>query len=1002
MNKSKANSVLLAIHVKRTDDVEIKGPILSYIRETYGDRDAEDCVDDLASVQSLRKELVLSQSASQLSAKDTYIKYYKCLAAIETRFPISSEKGNVRINFPWTDAFRSSKKTSQANIHFEKAAVLFNVAAILSQQALQVERASSEGITQAGKIFQEAAGMFAHLKDTEASKVDAPRPVDLSPECLSMMEKLMLAQAQECVYHKAVMDKKSPATLARLAKQAAVMYGEVSAIFNQPALVQHFERSWVAHTQMKAALYEVNALMEQGRHYNGETKIALEVATLAEAFTRMQSVKALAKAVSKDMVESLKGQEEQLTLALTKAQKDNNTVYLERVPPFADVPAIQPFLVVKSAPPTNLDASSENLFSGLIPDSSAKALSKYTDLVDSISREQLNKLAESTDAARLQLKQADLPDLLEALDGSSSASIPESLLRDIEEVNNIGGTQHLREILQEMGELRRHVEADMNACQASLDEEAAADAAARTKYGDEWRVPQSSTLAKHLWEKLHSYRSTMSQAGDSDAKVIARLNDKEAAFAALTPDTVASQLPRLQAPLVSTGPADPAVVVASLRRNMEALSQLSNERAGLEEALKELKGRDNILPKLMAAGSSNTDALFERELKKYDPIKADVARNVQRNAELLAALSRDSQMFKAAFEVGAWRVSCEAAAGGIKGVLSGYKEVLDHLSEGLRFYMSLQEAVKQHQQQCSDYAYTRALQRDDLQQDLDKRRREEREAKAAQQLSYMSITPQQAPGPAYPPYPMQNTTTEFKTATIVTNLWLAAFAVCSAVYGILGAVVAVQWPNPRILCYKTSYSDMPSSSTRTCCSLYSLNLALCVFWLLVFAIMVIARDVIRIVMCLCFCIVHTSVVIVFRMKFKKFGRPERSYNSDVFPSSGSVTGLSGLGPRPAVGVPIYNIPMQTVVIGGPVADSQPPGAGNGSEWQQNSREWQWEGSRHNKMFSWGDLLVCLDNKCDRATQFSPAGGVGVGPMLQLFPVVNGSVSCRDGLVPGMG
>jgi hypothetical protein len=49
----------------------------------------------------------------------------------------------------------------------------------------------------------------------------------------------------------------------------------------------------------------------------------------------MQSVKALAKAVSKEMVESLKGEEELLTLALTKAQKDNNTVYLERVPPFA-------------------------------------------------------------------------------------------------------------------------------------------------------------------------------------------------------------------------------------------------------------------------------------------------------------------------------------------------------------------------------------------------------------------------------------------------------------------------------------------------------------------------------------------------------------------------------------------------------------------------------------------------------------------------------------------
>lgn len=32
---------------------------------------------------------------------------------------------------------------------------------------------------------------------------------------------------------------------------------------------------------MQAALYDVKALMEQGRQYNGDTKIAMEVATLA-------------------------------------------------------------------------------------------------------------------------------------------------------------------------------------------------------------------------------------------------------------------------------------------------------------------------------------------------------------------------------------------------------------------------------------------------------------------------------------------------------------------------------------------------------------------------------------------------------------------------------------------------------------------------------------------------------------------------------------------------
>lgn len=42
----------------------------------------------------------------------------------------------------------------------------------------------------------------------------------------------------------------------------------------------------------------------------------------------------------------------------------------------------------------------------------------------------------------------------------------------------------------------------------------------------------------------------MSQAGDSDGKVIQRLNDNEGAFARLTPDAVASQLPRLQVGMV--------------------------------------------------------------------------------------------------------------------------------------------------------------------------------------------------------------------------------------------------------------------------------------------------------------------------------------------------------------------------------------------------------------------------------------------------------------------
>jgi hypothetical protein len=57
-------------------------------------------------------------------------RYHHALTNIETRFPISSERGHVKLQFVWADGFRPAKKASQANIHFEKAAVLFNLAAI--------------------------------------------------------------------------------------------------------------------------------------------------------------------------------------------------------------------------------------------------------------------------------------------------------------------------------------------------------------------------------------------------------------------------------------------------------------------------------------------------------------------------------------------------------------------------------------------------------------------------------------------------------------------------------------------------------------------------------------------------------------------------------------------------------------------------------------------------------------------------------------------------------
>ena len=61
-----------------------------------------------------------------------------------------------------------------------------------------------------------------------------------------------------------------------------------------------------------------------------------------------------------------------------------------------------------------------------------------------------------------------------------------------------------------------------------------------------------------------------------------------------------------------------------------------------------------------------------------------------------------------------WSTGClflQAGASGMRGKLAVYRELQDNMSEGLRFYMSLQEAINTLRQQSGDYVLTRSMQR---------------------------------------------------------------------------------------------------------------------------------------------------------------------------------------------------------------------------------------------------------------------------------------------------
>ena len=64
------------------------------------------------------------------------------------------KKEGILVEFPWYDAFQSNKRAMSDSVAYEKASVLFNLAAVCSQQSLANDLATDGGLKAAARHFQ--------------------------------------------------------------------------------------------------------------------------------------------------------------------------------------------------------------------------------------------------------------------------------------------------------------------------------------------------------------------------------------------------------------------------------------------------------------------------------------------------------------------------------------------------------------------------------------------------------------------------------------------------------------------------------------------------------------------------------------------------------------------------------------------------------------------------------------------------------------------------------
>ncbi|XP_036685780.1 rhophilin-1 isoform X5 [Balaenoptera musculus] len=180
--------------------------------------------------------------------------------------------------FHWYDSL-TGVPAQQRALAFEKGSVLFNIGALHTQIGARQDRSCPEGTSCAVEAFQRAAGAFSLLRENFSH---APSP-DMSPASLSMLEQLMTAQAQECVFEGlslqapvAPRDCLAQLHLAQEAAQVAAEYRLVHQTMAQPPVQDYVPFPWTTLVHVKAEYFRALA------HYHAALALC-DGAPVAEA-----------------------------------------------------------------------------------------------------------------------------------------------------------------------------------------------------------------------------------------------------------------------------------------------------------------------------------------------------------------------------------------------------------------------------------------------------------------------------------------------------------------------------------------------------------------------------------------------------------------------------------------------------------------------------------------------------------------------------------------------
>lgn len=711
----------LSIPIKKTYPASIRTSARDYIlAHTEDHPDAYRT--DIAQWEALRT--ACTNPTVRTTSIDPFLKYNAQLGFVLAKLP-----SDINLEIAYAHAFStpSSIPVALRSLAFERAAVLFNLAALYSQLAIAEDRSSQDGLKRASTYYQHAAGTLAYLNSSALPKLNLPpdieeTPTDLTEPFVKSLMSLMLAQAQECAWQRAIADHYKNGLIAKLAAGVASQYtASLEAIRSAPTDVSSsLPSTWTTHIETKQRHFRAAAQYRKSIDELEANRYGVELRRLMDAEAEAKKGYSVAKrsSIAPAVVQDIKSLLDVVQKDLTRAQRDNDLIYHQDIPASTAIDPIQEVVMLKSIIPQGLSnprsviGSDGVFFEDMLGWGTREAVKIYDNNKQTLVKERIVEVAQELDdeADRI-LRSLNLPASLEALE--RPIGLPPSLLQKAEEVRLEQGPDKIEAYFDDIQRLARRAMEVLDEAMDILDNEASEDEAARKE------IPMSRPLSHEanceLVAKQQRYRSILLEAAQSDDAVRQKWEDSEAAIANLTldEDDLESLVPSSTISIGgkgTTASSQTQLHARALRGLLELLDEMRHDRRQLVARTQRLADVDNIKSSIIAAASNFecsaelTPAMFvdvsDGELAKYHKFIQGLAESQKKQEGLLETIKSTNEQFLSSRKEDPRVKGREIVLHNLDMAHAKYREITRNLDEGRKFYNDMTNILTRFKDAC--------------------------------------------------------------------------------------------------------------------------------------------------------------------------------------------------------------------------------------------------------------------------------------------------------------